>query len=164
MASFQGGIYIKPSVEKSGDKDFSCLKCRANDFNGMFPSLAPAAGIYSRVLFSSSKINVVILTVMHGREYGWVILNALAVYWITAGKSLASPEPDNSSELPTHTAPTIPPTLSSLFVVSIPASTSHGQISEGHSPHHTKSDHQEKSDPLTALPMSPGRVYARKEM
>ncbi|KAJ8093992.1 hypothetical protein PM082_009879 [Marasmius tenuissimus] len=116
MAGFQGGVHIKPSVEESGNKDFS------------------------------------------------VILNALAVYWITAGKSLASSESENSSELPTHSATTVPPTLSSLFVVSIPASTSHGQISVCHSPHHTKIDHQEKSDPLTALPMSPGRVYVRKEM
>ncbi|KAL0575332.1 hypothetical protein V5O48_006634 [Marasmius crinis-equi] len=84
----------------------------------------------SIVALATSTINVSVLTIMHGKQSGWVclnscsadvIINTLAMYWVTERRGASS---DSDSESPPHD-PTVPTVLSGFFVVSRPSNDTH---------------------------------------
>ncbi|KAF5384028.1 hypothetical protein D9757_006945 [Collybiopsis confluens] len=78
---------------------------RANLTNPRLRSVAVRTLLAAGVALTTSTVNMLVLTLLHGEERGWVILNALVIFWITnnnKGHTAAPSTSANNNNLDGH--------------------------------------------------------------
>ncbi|KAJ7202254.1 hypothetical protein B0H12DRAFT_517460 [Mycena haematopus] len=92
---------------------------RSNHSNARLRRLAFRTLVAATMALTTSTVNIAVLTIMKGRELGWlcltscgidVIFNAAALFWVTVGSSQSSLSASSlNRELPTTVALSVPP-------------------------------------------------------